>query len=185
MAIKRKAFEYGSLSLEEARDRLKLVEHSKAASEVTNEIYDFGKMLVSEAVARVSRLDTKAASVAAYAIGMITLLVSTSSVWASRIQIVWLPIFVGGIAFLSAVFGVIALTLKKFEWFSDNDWLRADCMQNVNDLKSYRVLSMLVVIDSWQAVAREKSLWIKSAQFGLLVAALLLVICLLDATRVL
>lgn len=180
-----KPFEYGSLSIEEAKERLKIVERSAVASEVTNEIYDFGKMLVSEAVARVSRLDTKAASVAAYAIGMITLLVSTSSAWASRMNIAWLPIFVGAVAFLSAVFGVIALTLKKFEWFSDNDWLRADCLASVEDLKTYRVLTMLKVIDSWQAVAREKSLWIKSAQFTLLVAALLLVICLLDATRVL
>lgn len=57
MSTKRKAaFEYGSLSEQEARERLAL---AKEDLTVVGEVYDFGKMLVSEAVTRASRLDTK------------------------------------------------------------------------------------------------------------------------------
>jgi hypothetical protein len=142
-------------------------------------------VLLNEAVARVSRLDTKASYIAAYSIGIITLLVSTSSGWATRIHIIWLPIASGVVAFLSTIFAVVGLTLRSLQWFSGNDWLRGECLEDLDRLKKYRVLGMLAVVNSWELVARRKARWIAIAQLVLVIAALLLVIPIIDAARTL
>lgn len=166
----------GSLSEDEAKDRLK-----HADAKVLDELYEFGKMLLTETVARVGRLDTKATYIAAYSIGVVTLLVSTNSGWASRIHFVWLPILAGVAAFLSGISAVLALTLKDFKWFNDDDWLRTECLQNHESLVQYRVLSLREKIDSWEDVASRKADKIELAQLGLLVAALFLIASLIDS----
>lgn len=61
------------------RRRLTLYEEP----EVTDELYDFDKNLLDEIGERLGKLDTKAASIAAYAIAIIMFLVSTINNWSS------------------------------------------------------------------------------------------------------
>src|SRR5882762_5242795 len=91
---------------------------------VTDELYRFGQVMVEKALERFKGLDTKATAIAAYSIGIITLLVSTQTTWARTLQ-AWaiLPVFSGLNAFLSAACAVSALWLRKTEWFSQYEWL--------------------------------------------------------------
>lgn|ERR1700751_929586 len=50
-------------------------------AETTQELYDFGKMLVTECVDRAHRLDSKAVVIGGYAGTMLALLASTSPLW--------------------------------------------------------------------------------------------------------
>ena len=80
---------------------------SYKSSEVTDELYDFGKMMIDEAIDRFKSLDTKATAIAAYSIGLITILVSTQTVWArAHSWVVYAPPVGGLIALGAASFAI-------------------------------------------------------------------------------
>ena len=68
--------------LTEAIVRQRLASYQE--SRITDELYDFGKMLMNEALDRVKTLDTKAATIAGYSVGLITLLTATRATWPAR-----------------------------------------------------------------------------------------------------
>jgi hypothetical protein len=162
------------LSEEEVRARLVAYEDT----DITDELYDFGKMLVSEAVNRVNRLDTKAAAVAAYSVGIVTLLASTSPSWIPRIQGLWgFTLFISGVlAFVGASCAVKGLVLRPIEWFSANEWLSKECLSSRERLRKFRILTMWGVLNSWSEAGENKSAWIARAQYSLLAAAILLLV---------
>jgi hypothetical protein len=167
------------LSEEEVRARLVAYEDTG----ITDELYDFGKMLVSEAINRINRLDTKAASIAAYSVGIITLLASTSSTWIPRMHGLWSSTLVisGVLAFVGASCAVKGLVLRPIEWFSENEWLSQECLSSRERLRKYRILTMWGVLTSWSEAGKNKSAWIARAQYALLAAAILLVVSLCTA----
>ncbi len=65
------------LSEEEVRERLKLCEDPK----IVDEIYSFGQTLQKETIDQIHILESKATSFAAYGAAVVTLLVSSSSIW--------------------------------------------------------------------------------------------------------
>lgn len=164
----------------EAEIRERLVSYEDTG--VTDELYDFGKMLVAEAVERNSRLETKATAIAAYSIGIITLLASSYGNWSKAVHswIIPIPFFGALAAFVAAIYAVRGIRLRDYEWFSPNEWMKPECLSGRERLRKYRLLTMWNVLKSHYAASELKARKIKRAQVWLLIAAIILVLSLVD-----
>jgi len=150
----------------ELRERLKSYDDPT----ITDHLYDFGKMLVSEVIERNNRLETKAGSIAAYSIGLITLLASTYSIWKGRVSTV--GILIGCCAaFTATVLTVWAIKLQWYEAPSQNDWFNGDVLDNREDLRKYHLITLLGVFDCHEAAADKKARRVGWAQLALFTAA--------------
>lgn len=139
------------LTMDEVKDRLELC-HDKP--DMLDEVYTFGQMLVRQVVDDLQHVDSKAASMAAYAGAVVTLLVS-SGMWRSQTAAspIKYGVIVSGVtAALSVIWAVRARTLEHLDWFSQSDWLRKECLQSSDTflLKQFRVLTMWGVIGSYR-----------------------------------
>jgi hypothetical protein len=168
----------GSLTTAEVKERLASYNEPK----VTDELYDLGKILVSEAQDRFKSLDTKASAIAAYSIGVITLLVSTRGSW-GQVSHLWSvrAIVLGGIvALVAALLAIWALTLKEYQWFSENVWLESSCLKDAERLRRFHVLAMWTIVDSHNSTCETKASRIYFAQWLLLASAVVLALSLGD-----
>jgi hypothetical protein len=159
------------LCAKEVKRRLELYEDD----DVTNELQDFGNMLVANATQRISRLNSTASVTVAYCAGLITVLTSTATIW-SRYVGPWtriLPIVAAGISGLAAIIAVGGMTLRTVAWFSQDDWMNADCLSNPRRLKKFHILCMWKVISTYDAAYEKKTTRVKWSQ-GLTVAAFVL-----------
>jgi hypothetical protein len=170
--------------LTEAQVRERLKSYDDAG--VTDELYEFGKMLVAEMIDRNKVLDGKAAAMLAYSIGVITLLSSTFGVWAHRVPTLFLPLpaFAGVVSLVAACFAVYGLTLKRFEGISQNDWLQAECLGDRERLRRFHVINMWAVVNSHEAVTEDKANAIGRAQVFLFLAGAVLFVSLVYAAIV-
>jgi hypothetical protein len=168
------------LKEEEVRNRLE----GYSNNGVTDELYDFGKTLVADIVERHNRLETKAATMAAYSIGVITLLASTFANWVNRGISVGVLITVVA-AFTAIVFSVLSLKLERFEGISQTDWFQNTAFDDRETLRKFHVLTMWGVFASHEAVNERKASRIAVAQVALFVAAISLVASLVYAIAVL
>jgi hypothetical protein len=167
----------GDSRLTETELRKRLALYTDPA--ITDELYDFGKMMVEKAVERFKGLDTKAAAIAAYSIGIITLLASTQTAWVKALQVLAvLPIFSAIAAFVSAAYAVSALWLKKTEWFSQDEWIKADGLANAEILRRTHLIYMWGVLSSHQTASDAKASRIVLAEGALIASAALLVLTL-------
>jgi hypothetical protein len=167
-----------TLSEKDVRDRL----DSYIDPSVTDELYHFGETLLRDVLERVSKADTKAGAMAAYAGGLITLLVSTSGLWAKD-QAGWhlvLPIAAIGALFLSTFFAVSSMTLKRSEWFSPNEWMKQECLETGERLRRYHILTMWGASESLETVYEIKLSRLRKAQWITLAAWILLALAFLD-----
>lgn len=129
------------------------------------ELYEFGQVLIDDAVERLSKSDGKAANLAAFSGGIITIALSTSPVWirfASRpfAYAALLGVFA---FFVGALLAVNSIYPQATEWYSENDWLRSECLQKPETMLRYRVLTMWRVVTSHHAAFRKKTETIKRA----------------------
>jgi hypothetical protein len=170
------------LNDDEVKQRLKSYE----ATATTDELYGFGKMMVDEVIDRFKSLDAKATAIAAYSIGLITILVSTRAEWRNAVHAwtVYAPIAGGITAFAAAGFAISSLWLKRFEWFSHDEWLKADCLKDAEKLRRYHILTMYGVHRVYQIRCRTKASRIAIAQGLLLASAIVLLLALVDTIRV-
>lgn len=146
---------------------------------VTDELYRFGQVMVEKALERFKSLDTKATAIAAYSIGIITLLVSTQTTWAKTLQAwAFLPVFCGLTAFISAACAVSALWLRKTNWFSQYEWLNPKHVANVEALRRYHLINMWGVLSSHQTACDGKATRIMLAEGSLIASGFLLLLTL-------
>jgi hypothetical protein len=168
------------LTEEEVRDRLEI---AKDQPEVIDELYDFGRSLANHVAEDIQRIDSKAASFAAYSGAVLTLLVSTVGVW-SRFgdTRTYLLVLGSGLALLAAaVLSVVGLAVRKFAWFSQEDWLERSCLKDIQELKRHRILTMWGVTNSYRTNHRSKAKWLGVAQWVLILAFTLLLLGFLSA----
>ena len=148
-----------------------------ASVAVTDELYQFGSMLVKEGVERVHWLDSKAAALAGYAGAIIVLINLTSPIWrpAASWWIQATLILAAFAVFAAGVFAVLALSLKTFEWFSDTEWIKDGCLDDADILRRYHILAMYGVRRSHEDASARKAARITWAQriFGVAVVLLL------------
>jgi hypothetical protein len=153
-----------------------------ANSDVVDELYSFGEKLVSDAVDRLAKCDGKASALAAYSGALITLTMSTSTSWSKYLDKLSLAaVILAGLLFVASAWLAVGSTHPQpTEWYSDNDWLRSECLQTREQLKQYRVLTMWRILRSHQQAFRSKTKRIRSAVFALKIAFLLLVFAFLE-----
>lgn len=166
------------LTEKEVRERLEIAEDP----EIIDELYDFGRSLANHVAEDILRIDSKAASLAAYSGGVLTLLVSTMGVWTKFADKRTYFFVVGsGLALLAAaVLSVVGLALRKFAWFSQDDWLERSCLKDIQQLKRHRILTTWGVTDSYRMNHRSKARWLEAAQWVLIIAFMLLLLALLS-----
>jgi hypothetical protein len=155
-------------------DEVKKRLESCTSSGVVDELYDFGKTLVSDIVERHNRLEGKAATIAAYSIGVITLLASTYGNWINR-GISFGVLVTVLAAFTAIVFCVLSLKLERFDGISQSDWIQCDVLDDREMLRKFHVLNMWGVFASHEAITEKKASWIAKAQLALFIAAISLV----------
>ena len=54
-------------------------------------------------------------------------------------------------------FSVRVLWLTKYEWISEDEWLKAECLSTVDSLKQYRILTIWGTIHSHDRIHSEKA----------------------------
>lgn len=145
-------------------------------ADVVDELYSFGEKLVSDAVDRLAKSDSKASALAAYCGGLVTLVVSTSAIWGKYLDLYSSVVVVAAIFFfiVSAWLAAGSTHPQATEWYSDNDWLRQECLQDRERLRRYRVLTMWQILKSHQEAFRAKTRRVRYAVLLLKIASVLL-----------
>ena len=144
---------------------------------VTDELYDYGKLVFTETKDRFKLLESKAMGIAAYAIGMITLLASTSTLWKNSLtnrDLVLLAL-VGLAAVVSAFSAILSLRLREMELPSQDEWLNQETLDDREQLRRYHLLSLWGTINSYRDISEFKAERIQTAQWALFGASLFLV----------
>jgi len=151
------------LSEAEVKARLESYEDDS----ITEELHSFGKMLVQDAVNRLNSADTKAAGVAAYCGGLLTVLSATFVIWSKGItwREVFLPICSAAFAIAAGYVAFLATGFRNVDWFSPDDWLNKDAMQSQQRIKKFHILSMWVVLESHDRAYQHKLARVKRARW--------------------
>jgi hypothetical protein len=167
------------LDEKQVRERLAL---SKGKPDVVDELYDFGDMLLRDAVARIAAIDSKATSIAGYAGGLVTLLIATSGIWASQSDwlLTSLTVVAGVAAAVAGACAMQGIALQQTQWFKFSGWLQQDCLQDRDRLRRYHILTMWQVIKSHYECYVTKIDRVRRAQKFLVVAGALLAISFLQ-----
>ena len=115
------------LSDSEVRNRLETCTDSP---DVIDEIYNFGQILLKEAVDRIKTTESKATAFAAYGSAIVTLLVSTSSLWyrLGNQWTLWIAACAGLSGFACAMLSIKGLLVRTFYVISQDEWLNATCL---------------------------------------------------------
>lgn len=154
------------LTEDQVRERLHLCE----SPEIVEELYSYGRALIVENLERIRSIESKAVSFAAYGSAIVTILVSSSKSW-SKLGNQWSP----WLAFYAALCGLMctcfcvgALSLRKYEVTSQDEWLETECLsKSVHFLKRYRILTMWGLLDSYIEAQGQKANKLQSAQVWL------------------
>ncbi len=152
----------------------------------TNELYDFGKMLLLEEVDRAHWIDSKAASIGGFCGAAVALLVSTSSSWKADLTsepYLRIAAFVGVICIVIAGgLAFLALYNRNFSWIDEKDeWFKSDYLEFPDFLKRFYVLTMYQSARSHGKRNAAKSACLTGAQLALLIGGAFLSAVLLSA----
>lgn len=167
--------------LAEIKDRLASYEDPKT----TEDLYDFGEMLINEGVERAHWLDLKAGVLAGFSGAIVALLLSTFSNWKSALQSLpngfGLIVFAGILCLLCAsLWSLFGLGVRKFEWLDEKDiWLAKEYLDFPDQLRRYYILAMYRVSVSHDVANRKKSSCLTIAQSLLITGGSLLALALL------
>jgi len=165
-----------SLTEAEVRERLRLCANEKS-SEITRDLYDFGRDLLKESLERVRSAEHKATFFAGYGTAIVTLLASSVSKWASlgNHHTLWIAVAACGCAFLCTWFSINVLRLKEVEFISDDEWLSAECLKEPDKLLRYRILTLWGAIHSRNESQKDKAKQLRRAELSLIFSGLFLV----------
>lgn len=154
------------LSEEEVRKRLCICEDNL---EVIDELYSFGQTMANEVIDRIRSIESKANFFTAYGTAIVTFLVSSASFWL-KLEDQWFPWIsacAGLCGLMCAYFSIRVLKLKQYEWISEDEWLKTECLSKISKLKQYRILTMWGTIQSRATIQREKARELGRAQVWL------------------
>jgi hypothetical protein len=165
------------LTEEEVRERLGLTNDPV----IIDDLYNFGQKLEKSAIEHIQIVESKAISFAAYGAAIVTLLVSSSSSWArlGNQWTLWIAFCAGASAVICTYFSIQALLLKQFDYISQDEWLNAECLSDIDKLKRYRILTLWGTIDSHDKIHSTKATALQHAEVWLAGSVIFLVYLLL------
>jgi hypothetical protein len=149
---------------------------------VVDELYQFGDMLLHDAISRLSAMDGKATALGGYAGGIITLLLSTSRLWSDSADKFSTSIIVaaGLLSLLAGACATYGMTLQKPIWFTSNEWIRKEVLGTRDSLRRYHILAMWSVIESHHERCRAKIRVVRVAQVLIALTGVLLTVAFLE-----
>jgi len=165
------------LSDDEVRQRLSLCDGNL---EVVDELYDFGKTLSNEVIDRIRAVESKATSFAAYGAAIVTFLVASIAIWSKPENQCssWIAVSAGFCGLMCTYFSLQVLALREYEWISEDEWLKTECLTGINSLKQYRILTMWGTIHSHSKVQSKKARELQRAEVWLTGSVVYLVLLL-------
>lgn len=148
-------------------------------SDVTDPLYAFGALLIGANRERTQTLETKAMTVAGYALAVLAFLVSrepNDSVfgppWPSWVQVA--SIF----AALALGFAGMALLVRRYPWLSDDQWFNNDdgLLETADGVKRSHVVAMHSVNQRIGAANDRKANFVQWGQWSLVGAGICLML---------
>jgi hypothetical protein len=142
-----------------------------------DELYSFGQMMVNESLDTLHRLDAKAYAVAGYSGATFTALVSVAA-FAKNMGpgLVWPIALILALLFAlaAAAFSLAAIRFRPVDWFSPNEWIKEDCLDDPAFLRRYHILCMYGVQQSQRNRTFEKIRKVKFAVESLVLSGFML-----------
>jgi hypothetical protein len=174
----------GAVEFQPEPDLLDITKRVQDYNEIktTDELYDFGKMLLLEEVDRAHWIDSKAATLAGFCGAVVALLLSTSSNWKRVLaqEPDWsrVVVFIGiGLVLMSSALAFIALINRTFSWIDEKDeWFQKDYLEFPDFLRRSYVLTMYQATRSHGKKNDTKSNYLTAAQLALFLGGSLLAI---------
>jgi hypothetical protein len=157
-----------------SKDEVKRLVYLYKDPGITNELYTFGTMLLSEIQQRSGQIDAKAGTVLAWSTGILAFLFA------------YMPKATGlvnpALTFGSAVFTLLALlfafnalrTRNDWTWPSDKSWLEETALTDEDEVKRYHIRVMHDVRETHLALTGKKGRSLYHAEKFLIVGATLL-----------
>lgn len=141
---------------------------------ITNELYTFGTMLLSEIQQRSSQIDAKAGTVLAWSTGILAFLFAYMNHATGVINL--------SFTFASAVFTLLALvsafyalrTRADWTWPTDNSWFEETALTSEDEVRRYHIRVMHDVRTTHLALTHEKSRCLHRGEKFLIAGAALL-----------
>ncbi len=144
---------------------------------VTDELYKFGAMLLSENESRAASIDSKATTVVGYSGAILAFLILQAPIWAKAT--VWELAGISIAAFVAACACVCAFSAlrgaRDWAWFSEKQWFsKSAALKGADPLKRYYLKCMHGIKQANHRIANQKADSLIKAQMLLAVAAIVL-----------
>lgn len=167
---------FGSNENTLSQDEVHALVGSYKPEDVTDELLEFGKLLVAANRERTAQLEGKATAIAGYAGVFLALLLSREPIQSVMVGN-WPPGFVraasvfAGLA-LVCVFG--ALAVRRHPWLSDRQWFEDDddVLENADKVKRCHVLALHSINGHMRASNDRKADFVIAGQACLLIAGI-------------
>jgi len=151
-----------ALNLEEVKSRLA----SYQDEDITSELLEFGKLMLSRAERRTAQIDSKAISTAGYCGALVAIIVSTATFWAksSDVFLSSLPAVAAIVAGIAGFLAMHSTRLEEFGWFSADDWMNRDCLQDPRRLRRFHILAAWQILSTYRSSYATKTVKLEWAQ---------------------
>ena len=131
----------------------------KDAEQSIGELDRFGMMLLHECLDRAQHVDAKATTLAGYAGVILTLMVTGLSSGLEAVPSAALGVLIAGwvCVVVAAGLAVSVLSLRRHDWFSDEDWLAPTVIANPVRLRQAHLVALHSYKHQHEAVNAQKS----------------------------
>jgi hypothetical protein len=158
-----------------SKDEITRLVYSYKDEKITDELYSFGEMLLSETDDRAKQIDSKATSVLGWATAILAFLF-TQLIQANGIINLFLGVSSGLFSLLAVRRSYKALQARKgWLWPSDRDWFEETAFASADELKRFHIRSLHEVRSKRMEITELKSNHLWRAEKWLAFAAVLLV----------
>jgi hypothetical protein len=158
-----------------SKDEVRGLVYSYKDENVTDELYAFGRMLISEIGHRADLIDSKATITLGWATGIIAFLSVQSAKSIAPTALAVAVVASGLSAAMAIVYSFQSLrTREGWKWPSDLDWFEGTALCNADELKRFHIRSMHTVRQAQRDLTDRKVRYLAVAHRYLMVAGVLL-----------
>ena len=148
--------------------------YSYADTAVTDELYSFGSVLLTEIRTRAGNIDSKSATMLGWSTAILVFLFTQIDRHSGFVALAF-AVASGLCCLLSAIYAFLALRARdEWKWPSDKDWFEESALCDADELKRFHIRSMHEVRQAQNRVTDQKGGRLYLSQDFLVVGALLL-----------
>lgn len=141
---------------------------------ITDELYGFGSVLLTEIRTRKGNIDSKSATMLGWSTGLLVFLFTQTDKHSGFVALAF-AVASGLCCLLSAIYAFLALRVRdEWKWPSDKDWFEESALSDADELKRFHIRSLHEVKQTWSRVTDQKGNRLYVSQDFLVVGAVLL-----------